>query len=85
MSTASRPTIPFVLPVYQNIDQHLTKLKLISSWAHPSIRTGALVAHQNLLKYKSKAEDNQFYVLGTGKHSSTRYKSRNDIRLNYHT
>lgn len=65
MSSSSQPTLPFVLPFYQQLDQHLLRAIENSTYTQ-DIHAGARVGHEKLLKYKKIAFDNQYYILATG-------------------
>jgi hypothetical protein len=70
MSRSSQPTIPFVLPLYEKMNAHiLTAINNKNN--HLKIRQGARSAQEKLLKYKGKAETNQFYTIATGTLSLT--------------
>ena len=64
MSTSSTPTIPLVLPIYENLHQHL--LSGVKNHKYSAkLRQGSQRALAKLLKYKSIAKKNQYYYLGT--------------------
>ncbi|KAF8161992.1 ribonuclease H-like domain-containing protein, partial [Pholiota molesta] len=67
MSKASIPTIPFVLPLFNQLKDHINNT-ITNRSAHIRIRQGAKAALEKLEKYHSMAVDNQFYKLGTMLH-----------------
>lgn len=67
MSSSSQPTLPFVLPFYQQLDQHLIRIAVNTIYG-ADIRGAAKVGHAKLLKYKEPAFKNQYYILATGKY-----------------
>jgi hypothetical protein len=64
MSSASQPTIPFVLPMYEQMDRHLLSSSTDDKLA-PVLRKAALVGRAKLLKYKTPAQANHYYRMGT--------------------
>jgi hypothetical protein len=71
MSWASIPTIPFVLPACEKMDRHLVKVSKGATYGL-ALRCAALAGWSKLLKYKTLAENNQFYTIATGLQSSVR-------------
>lgn len=65
MSRASTPTIPFVLPLYEQLYANLSAASQNRTSIPLVIRQGATAGLEKLLKYKRIAENNQFYRLGT--------------------
>jgi hypothetical protein len=65
MSRASIPTIPFVLLAYEKMDRHLVKVSKGATYG-PALQRAALAGWGKLLKYKTLAENNQFYTIATG-------------------
>lgn len=65
MSRASVPTIPFVLPLYENLQKHLATATVDRTKLPLKIRQGAAAGLEKLLKYKRMAENHHFYQLGT--------------------
>jgi hypothetical protein len=70
MSRSKQPTIPFVLPLYEKTRTHILTT-INNKNAHLKIRQGARSAQEKLLKYKVKAETNQFYTIARGALSLT--------------
>lgn len=66
MSRASQPTIPFVLPLYEQMDAALLTTSNDSSLPF-NLQCAASVGREKLLKYKVLAERNQYYIIGTSK------------------
>jgi hypothetical protein len=65
MACSKQPTIPFVLLLYEKMNMHILTT-INNKNAHLKIRQGARVAQEKVLKYKIKAETNQFYTIATG-------------------
>lgn len=65
MSRSKQPTIPFVLPLYEKMNMHILTT-VNNKNAHLKIRQSARSAQEKLLKYKVKADTNQFYTIATG-------------------
>ena len=57
MSCAKEPTIPFVLPMYTKMDNHLSTTMADSSLPM-KLQFAVLVAHTKLTKYMSIAKKN---------------------------
>jgi len=74
MSRASIPTIPFVLPAYEKMDRHLLRVSKGATYG-PALRHAALAGRGKLLKYKTLAENNQFYTIATGSQCSVHVSS----------
>ena len=68
ISVSSRPTIPYVLPVYQMMQVKLEEwegdMKL-----PPAIRLASAQAHRKLQKFKSMADKNECFIIGNSKSS----------------
>jgi hypothetical protein len=65
MSHSTIPTIPFVLPLYHKMENHLEMVS--TSWEHSfKIQHAAEQGLQKLGKYSSVAKTHHSYILGTG-------------------
>ena len=64
VSASKTPTIPYVLPIFYGLEQHLVKTKAASAKAH--IRHACSVALAKPRKYKFRADRNYNLILGTG-------------------
>lgn len=67
MSHSSKPTIPFVLPVYEMLYTHISSVIEKDTPTDERIRQAAIPALAKLQKYREKALTNHFYKLGTCK------------------
>ncbi|KAF4618026.1 hypothetical protein D9613_012868 [Agrocybe pediades] len=68
MSVSKKPTLPFVLPLYEVLQAHLKKAVDDRLNLPLRIRQGAAAGLAKLTKYKAKAESNQYYRIGTMLH-----------------
>jgi hypothetical protein len=62
------PTLPFVIPLYQKLYAHLTKMKTHS---HASIHSAAQAGLNKLSGYYKDALKNKCCLIATGKFSSS--------------
>ncbi|KAF8978236.1 hypothetical protein BDQ17DRAFT_1427448 [Cyathus striatus] len=67
LSISRCPTIPFVLPIYDSLERHLTAASVSSDLAM-ELCMAAGVGKMKLLKYKWNAVTNYNYILGTVLH-----------------
>lgn len=65
MSKTSQPTLPFVLPTYYKLQQHLESVMRNRSNS-VSIRSAAANGKDKLEKYMAFANENQHYTIATG-------------------
>ena len=65
MSSSTHPTLPFVLPFYQQLDQHMIRTAENNKYG-TDVRAAAKAGREKLLKYKEPAFKNQYYILATG-------------------
>ena len=68
VSRSSIPTMPFALPLYEKMKDHITNATKHTT-THIRICQGAKSALGKLNKYKEKADGNQYYRLGTSMYS----------------
>ncbi|KAF8997989.1 hypothetical protein BDQ17DRAFT_1248009 [Cyathus striatus] len=66
MSASRYPTIPFVLPLYEMMDEHLWSIERNTQLPF-HFQIAASVTHEKLEKYRSQAVVNQYYIIGTSK------------------
>jgi hypothetical protein len=64
MSRARTPTSPWVIPVYEHMNNHLSKAGADTNLL-PSVRTAALAGLQKLMKYHPKATECPHLILAT--------------------
>ncbi|KAJ2920749.1 hypothetical protein H1R20_g16345, partial [Candolleomyces eurysporus] len=68
LSSSKCPTIPFVLPIYDALEKHLSAIIGNSQRYTFTVRTAVSIGKAKLLKYKSLAVQNHNYILGTALH-----------------
>ncbi|RXW12861.1 hypothetical protein EST38_g12992, partial [Candolleomyces aberdarensis] len=68
LSSSRCPTIPFVLPIYDALEKHLSQIIGDTSRYSMSIRSAVSIGKSKLMKYKTLAVGNHNYILGTALH-----------------
>ncbi|RXW11685.1 hypothetical protein EST38_g14171 [Candolleomyces aberdarensis] len=68
LSSSRCPTIPFVLPIYDALEKHLSQIIGDTRRYSMSIRTAVSIGKSKLMKYKATAVTNHNYILGTVLH-----------------
>ncbi|KAJ2920184.1 hypothetical protein MD484_g20, partial [Candolleomyces efflorescens] len=66
ISSSSRPTLPFSLPIYFDLHAHLSTLTSQIGTTPIHIRTAAAAGLSKLNKYKAGAEQNHYLIISTG-------------------